>query len=90
MRRDYFEVVQQMEPSDALVLEAAGQRIGDDDARLEFAIPIDQECLRLGLSPNEQAISLTKLHRLGCVRETVNWPLTPFGRGLLAACKQPA
>jgi hypothetical protein len=112
VRRDYFDAVRQMEPMDALVFDIIARRpnphsneIVTADADVRF---IEHQRMELGILPDDLAIAVAKLVKLGCVFERHPIPifpnaassgppeprayppsLTPFGRGLLAACKPP-
>jgi hypothetical protein len=83
VRRDYFDVVRQMEPFDALLLDLVGR--GPDNTGERFNIPdLEREIERLGVAPNECEITLRKLTQLGCA-EGRTPVLMPLGRGLLEA-----
>jgi len=84
VRRDYFEAVRQMEPTDALLLEIVRGLPASSSTWGEAA----SEASRRGLDQNECSISRAKLTKLECVFSTdnVHVALTPFARGLLAAC----
>jgi hypothetical protein len=96
VRRDYFDAVRQMEPLDATVLDVVArspnQGAGDSEM-LRIAIAfIEQERQRLGIPYDDLAIATGKLVKLDCLtppRPHYPASLTPFGRGLLMACKPP-
>lgn len=97
VRRDYFDAVRQMEPLDATVLDVVARRpnegTGDSERLRMDMVFIDQERQRLGASHDDFAIATGKLVKLDCLTPpgpTVRpHSLTPFGRGLLGACKPP-
>ena len=109
VRRDFFEVVRQLEPSDATVLDIVARRLNatqtTEVAMNEDRTFIETERARLSISPDELAVAMAKLIRLGCVlpmnviaRVLMGAPmvpgdevpsLTPFGRRLVAAIKPP-
>ena len=81
VRRDYFETVRQMEPSDALLLEIIGRHRSDP---LSSNV-IPGEAIKRGLSANELQISADKLVGLRCIMHVA--AITPFGIGILEACQ---
>ena len=92
-RRDYFETVRQLEPTDVLLLDiiyrirpAAGT-----DALVTAEAHISAEWKKAGFDQNERYISQAKLISLGCcaIMGLGNLSVTPFGRGLAEACTAP-
>jgi hypothetical protein len=80
VRRDYFEAIANMEPTDARVFEILARHLSQSD--------IDIEIQKHSISQNDYLISIDKLHRLNCINQIYQpAALTPFGHGLLAACK---
>ena len=95
VRRDYFEAVKQMEPSDALLLDIISRRRQSlEDAMVPldangFVIRSNNIARKLaerGVSANEQLISVAKLQNLNYVNST-GIGLTAFGWGLVDACR---
>jgi hypothetical protein len=93
VRRDYFDVVRQMEPADAQLLVIIG---GLDPAITpdQRAEAMNGEVAKRGLSKTDVEISIGKLRFLECVESrgsgsnnpaVTHW-LKPLGRGLLDAC----
>jgi hypothetical protein len=85
-RRDYFDVLRQMEPTDALLFDIVCRQPSlrpNHNATLQF---IADETKRLGITENDKWISVLKLRSLDCLGS--NWPgeLTPRGIGLARAC----
>ena len=96
VRRDYFDAVRQMEPLDATVLDVVARspnQGASDSEMLRIAIAfIEQERQRLAIPYDDLAIATGKLVKLDCLtppRPHYPASLTPFGRGLLLACKPP-
>lgn len=69
--QDYYEVVRQVEPSDALVLDILGRHV-DANGTTNVAIVI-REAKDRWLSENELSIALAKLGKLGCLNATHMW-----------------
>jgi hypothetical protein len=94
VRRDYFEVVRQMEPLDALLLDIVRRHpvpvATSQDSQREREVLLDRETAAVGLAGTDLWISVGKLRELRCLDS--HWPgaLTFFGTGLTAACQPPA
>lgn len=90
VRRDYFAVVQEMEPIDAWVLATVSRQPADkgDEACVAY---VQSELSQTSISLNDFWISVRKLHVLGCLPSPTGYPvrLEPFGTGLLEACTAP-
>jgi hypothetical protein len=92
VRRDYFDAVRQLEPSDALLLDIVRrQPWGDFSAQghSDRAAFLEREIAAAGLVGDDLWISVDKLRQLRCLDRP--WPgeLLSFGKGLVAACQPP-
>lgn len=81
VRREFVDVVKQMDPLDAQILTRIGNSVRALDHELQNEI---YDILKI--SPDELAISLDRLTTLGCLNTAAFKALTPLGRELLRVC----
>lgn len=88
VRRAFFETVRAMEPEDAAVLVALGQKPKIDTFEVGQAFS-DQWMPRLGITKTRLLVAMLALDRLGCLEnrgDLVTARISVFGRELLQAC----
>lgn len=94
VRRSFFDVIRQLEPADAFVLDLIRRSLnrdaGDDRSAREAAMQfLRNEAADAGISANSLEVSLDALGRSGCVQPRERGgppPLSAFGLAMLDAC----
>jgi abortive infection alpha-like protein len=94
VRRSFFDVLRQLEPADAFVLDlirrSQNRDVGNDRSAREGAMQfLRNEAADAGIPANGLEVSLDALGRLGCVQPRERSgppPLSAFGLAMLDAC----
>lgn len=88
VRREFFAIVQALEPIDALVLLAISKRKPMQQQE-EMELWAEQTIFELGITQDRAMVSVLALRRLGCIdqpQHLITAKISALGRELLLAC----